>query len=249
MEHHLGLTCAPICGLVQIPCIERNAVAAMRAINALSLANFLTTTRKISFDMVVETMRQTGLDINNKWTGGINTAFTFKDFTLSATLDVRYGGTMFSRTKNIMEFCGNGTVTTYNHRRPFIIPNSVVDNGDGTYSENTTPIYLADSSYQTYFDDYGAGEGRLYYLLDRSFAKLRNVSLTWNVPNKWAKAMHLSGLSASAFCNNVFTWTPAENVYVDPEATNEGTDLSAMFGETYVNPSCRIWGFNLNIKF
>lgn len=191
----------------------------------------------------------TGLDINNKWTGGINTAFTFKDFTLSATLDVRYGGTMFSRTKNIMEFCGNGTVTTYNHRRPFIIPNSVVDNGDGTYSENTTPIYLADSSYQTYFDDYGAGEGRLYYLLDRSFAKLRNVSLTWNVPNKWAKAMHLSGLSASAFCNNVFTWTPAENVYVDPEATNEGTDLSAMFGETYVNPSCRIWGFNLNIKF
>ncbi|MDO5442807.1 MAG: SusC/RagA family TonB-linked outer membrane protein [Bacteroidia bacterium] len=191
----------------------------------------------------------TGLDINNKWTGGINTSLTYKDITLSATLDVRYGGTMFSRTKNIMEFCGNGIVTTYNHRNPFIIPNSVVDNGDGTYSENTTPIYLADSSYQTYFDDYGAGEGRLYYLLDRSFAKLRNVSLTWNVPNKWVKGMHLSGLSASAFCNNVFTWTPAENVYVDPEATNEGTDLSAMFGETYVNPSCRIWGFNLNIKF
>ena len=67
MEHHLGLTCDPICGLVQIPCIERNAVAAMRAINALSLANFLTTTRKISFDMVVETMRQTGLDINNRY--------------------------------------------------------------------------------------------------------------------------------------------------------------------------------------
>ena len=191
----------------------------------------------------------TGLDINNKWTGGINTSLTYKDITLSATLDVRYGGTMFSRTKNIMEFCGNGIVTVYNHRNPFIIPNSVVDNGDGTYSENTTPIYLADSSYQTYFDEYGAGEGRLYYLLDRSFAKLRNVSLTWNVPNKWVKALHLSGLSASAFCNNVFTWTPAENVYVDPEATNEGTDLSAMFGETYVNPSCRIWGFNLNIKF
>jgi L-serine dehydratase len=67
MEHHLGLTCDPINGLVQIPCIERNAVAAMRAINALSLANFLTSTRKISFDMVVETMRQTGLDINNRY--------------------------------------------------------------------------------------------------------------------------------------------------------------------------------------
>ncbi len=63
LEHHLGLTCDPVCGLVQIPCIERNAVAAMRAINALSLANFLSDSRKISFDLVVETMYQTGIDL------------------------------------------------------------------------------------------------------------------------------------------------------------------------------------------
>jgi L-serine dehydratase len=63
MEHHLGLTCDPIDGLVQIPCIERNAVAAMRAINALSLANFLADSRKISFDLVVETMYNTGRDL------------------------------------------------------------------------------------------------------------------------------------------------------------------------------------------
>lgn len=67
MEHHLGLTCDPIGGLVQIPCIERNAVAAMRAINALSLANFLTHTRKISFDMVVKTMYETGRDLFSKY--------------------------------------------------------------------------------------------------------------------------------------------------------------------------------------
>ncbi len=67
LEHHLGLTCDPICGLVQIPCIERNAVAAMRAINALSLANFLSETRKISFDMVVHTMYETGRDLNFRY--------------------------------------------------------------------------------------------------------------------------------------------------------------------------------------
>ena len=67
MEHHLGLTCDPVDGLVQIPCIERNAVAAMRAINAVSLANFLTTSRQISFDAVVETMYQTGKDINVRY--------------------------------------------------------------------------------------------------------------------------------------------------------------------------------------
>ena len=67
MEHYLGLTCDPINGLVQIPCIERNAVAAMRAVNALSLANFLTYTRKISFDMVVDTMYETGKDLFSKY--------------------------------------------------------------------------------------------------------------------------------------------------------------------------------------
>lgn len=65
LEHHLGLTCDPIGGLVQIPCIERNAVAAMRAINAVRISNFLTSTRKISFDMVVETMYETGRDLNH----------------------------------------------------------------------------------------------------------------------------------------------------------------------------------------
>ncbi len=67
MEHYLGLTCDPVCGLVQIPCIERNAVAAMRAINALSLANFLTSTRKVKFDTVVDTMYQTGKDLKHKY--------------------------------------------------------------------------------------------------------------------------------------------------------------------------------------
>ena len=64
-EHHLGLTCDPICGLVQIPCIERNAVAAMRAINAVNLANFLSGSRKISLDMVIETMYETGKDLSH----------------------------------------------------------------------------------------------------------------------------------------------------------------------------------------
>ena len=67
IEHHLGLTCDPICGLVQIPCIERNAVAAMRAINAVSLASFLWDSRMISFDKVVHTMKETGRDLSSSY--------------------------------------------------------------------------------------------------------------------------------------------------------------------------------------
>lgn len=63
LEHHLGLTCDPIGGYVQIPCIERNAVAALRAIDACGLAYFLSDSRKISFDLVVETMFETGKDM------------------------------------------------------------------------------------------------------------------------------------------------------------------------------------------
>ena len=67
MEHHLGLTCDPVNGLVQIPCIERNAVAAMRAISAVNLSRFLYETRKISFDTVIDTMYQTGKDMDEKY--------------------------------------------------------------------------------------------------------------------------------------------------------------------------------------
>ena len=67
MEHNLGLTCDPVNGLVQIPCIERNAVAAMRAISSVNLSRFLFTTRKISFDEVVTTMYRTGKDMNEKY--------------------------------------------------------------------------------------------------------------------------------------------------------------------------------------
>jgi len=64
LEHHLGLTCDPILGYVQIPCIERNAVAALRAVNASRLAYYLSDYRKIPFDMVVETMLETGKDLS-----------------------------------------------------------------------------------------------------------------------------------------------------------------------------------------
>ena len=67
LEHHLGLTCDPICGLVQVPCIERNAVAAMRAMNACNLSYFLCGTRNISFDMVCKAMYETGLNLSHQY--------------------------------------------------------------------------------------------------------------------------------------------------------------------------------------
>ena len=67
MEHHLGLTCDPVGGLVQIPCIERNAIAASTAVTAARLALRGDGAHFVSLDMVVETMRQTGIDMSTKY--------------------------------------------------------------------------------------------------------------------------------------------------------------------------------------
>lgn len=63
LEHHLGMTCDPVCGLVQIPCIERNAYAAARALDANTYSSFSDGTHRVSFDKVVEVMKQTGHDL------------------------------------------------------------------------------------------------------------------------------------------------------------------------------------------
>jgi len=67
MEHHLGMTCDPIGGLVQIPCIERNAFGAVKAITAASLAMHGDGTHHVSLDQVIATMRQTGADMQSKY--------------------------------------------------------------------------------------------------------------------------------------------------------------------------------------
>jgi L-serine dehydratase len=67
MEHNLGLTCDPVGGLVQVPCIERNAMGAVKAINASRLARHGDGQQKVSLDRVIETMRQTGADMKTKY--------------------------------------------------------------------------------------------------------------------------------------------------------------------------------------
>jgi outer membrane receptor protein involved in Fe transport len=75
---------------------------------------------------------------------GLQNKFTYKNLSLGIGLDWKEGGSMYSYTKRLSHFVGNGIETTYNDRNPFIIPNSVIDNGNGTYSENTTPVGFGD---------------------------------------------------------------------------------------------------------
>ena len=80
LEHHLGMTCDPVCGLVQIPCIERNAYAAARALDANIYASFTDGTHRVSFDKLIQVMKETGHDLPSLYketgTGGLAKDYT-----------------------------------------------------------------------------------------------------------------------------------------------------------------------------
>ena len=190
-------------------------------------------------------------DMNSKYQMGVSTMLSYKGVSLSADLDIRRGGLMYSKTKNTMYFTGNAIQTAYNDRNPFVIPNSVnkIEKSDGTveYVENTTPI--TSSNICNYYYDPMGGIGGDLDLIDKSYVKLRSVVLSWDLPKKWLAKTPLQGVRVSAYGNNLFLWTPSSNTFIDPETTSFGNDLKGNYGEFSSNPSSRNFGVNLNVKF
>ncbi|MFV0267668.1 MAG: hypothetical protein ACK5HT_11085, partial [Draconibacterium sp.] len=190
-----------------------------------------------------------GKDINEKYRMGFTNTFTFKGLSLAATLDYRKGGAIFSYTKDYMHWVGSGPETIYNDRNPFIIPNSVVEVTDGdkiTYKENTTPV---DPTALHTFYSQGGFQYTDHAVLDRSFLKLRNVSLAYSLPQKICSKLKVSNIRASVTVDNILLWTPTENQYIDPEITTFGNDIEAKFGEFASTPPYQTYVFGLSISF
>ncbi len=185
-------------------------------------------------------------DINEKYRMGLTNTFTYKGLSLSGTFDFRYGGYIYSYTKDYMHWVGSGPETVYNDRNPFIIPNSVVDNLDGTYSENTTPV--DPTALHTFYSN-GGFDYSDFAVIDRSYLKLRNVSLVYELPKSLVTRLGITRLSASLTASNILLWTPAENQYIDPEITTFGNNIAAKFGEFGTTPPYQTYVFGLNVTF
>ena len=189
--------------------------------------------------------------MNYKYLMGFGTTLSWKGVSLTANLDVRHGGMLYSRTKDITYFTGNAIQTAFNNRNPFIVPNSVqqvLDENDNVigYTENTTP--LDETGIFTYWDAGGSELDRAF-LVDKSYVKLRNVILSWQMPTKWFSKCFITGVNLSVFGNNLFLWTPKSNTFIDPETSTFGNDLDGNYGEFSANPSSRKFGFNVQVKF
>ncbi len=192
-------------------------------------------------------------DAENDYRMGFSNTLTFKNWTVNFTLDYRQGGVMYSGTADLLNFVGNAIATTYNDRRPFIIPNSVVQSGvdaqgKPVYAENTKPI--TESNYDSYW--YPTSNIALTYqqrIIDRSFLKLREVSLSYKLPDSWASKIGSSNLALTVYARNLLLWTPEDNPYIDPEASNLGNDLTSQLGEFRTAPTSKQFGVALKASF
>lgn len=186
----------------------------------------------------------------NKFRIGGGTSLKYKDFSLRASFDYRNGGQMYSRTAELLYFTGNAQPTTFNDRQPFIIPNSVQKMSDGSFVENTIAIAgFSNTMNQYYNQTYNAGKGGAYALIDKTFFKIREISLSYSVPKKVLASTFISKVDISLVGNNLFLWTPNSNLYVDPEMTTFGNDMAADFGDYGATPSTRSIGFNVRLGF
>lgn len=183
---------------------------------------------------------------------GLQNTFTYKDWQLGFSFDYRKGGQFYSGTADLLLFTGGARATTYNDRKPFVIPNSVnqtVDaSGKTIYVENTKVIG------EDLFDAYWyhtSNKAQIYghQIIDRSFLKLRDVTLTYRFPQSIASKLRSTNLSLTAYGRNFLLWTPKSNVYIDPEVSNFGNDLQSEFGEFRTGPSLKQFGLSLRASF
>ena len=171
---------------------------------------------------------------------GVNA--NYKGIGFRILFDMKEGGYFASQTKYSAEFNGTTVNTTIYGRQPYIVPNSVIDNGDGTFSENTIQI-----TEQDYYTNYDAPVST--QLIDASYLKLREVELSYTVPKKYLENTFLTSAKLAIYGKNLWYWLPSENKYADPEVNGPALTGNAQGIETTQTPSSRSLGINLQLSF
>lgn len=192
---------------------------------------------------------------------GITNTFKYKNITLSCTIDGRVGGISYSRTHQMLMNSGAGKDTdtkwryeevvngnkTYIGQGVKVVEGSVTYDPDGNVIEDTRVFAPNDIvvSYETYISKYHDSTSRpsAQNVLDETFFKLRNLSITYDLPQSWCSYMRLKSASVSVTGQNLFLWAK-EYKYADPD---KGGDSSGY--ENLNSPSQRYIGFNIKANF
>jgi TonB-linked SusC/RagA family outer membrane protein len=185
---------------------------------------------------------------NPDWMGSLGTDISYGNLKLHMLFFRKQGGVFYSRLKNIMEFVGSSSTTAYNDRADFIVPGSVVENADGTFSPNTTAVGA-----EQFWSEQSNDE---LNILPATFTKLREASLSYSLPSKLLQKTKIGGVTVGVYGNNLLLWLPKTknmfgqrvNTFLDPEISGFGTGnvQGLEFGTV---PSLRNYGVNLKVQF
>jgi len=180
---------------------------------------------------------------------GINTSLTYKGFTLAAVADGRFGAVIFNGIGPALDFTGVSGYSASSGRQPFIMPNSVIDQGNGKYVTNTSVTSQKPNSGAQAFWANVWNQGGVNYVNSADFWKLRELSLTYNFPAKMlAPLKYVNGATLGFVARNLFTYRAADNIWADPEFANTNGNAT---GNTDINqlPPTKYLGFNITLTF
>ncbi|MET6999621.1 SusC/RagA family TonB-linked outer membrane protein [Chitinophaga defluvii] len=167
---------------------------------------------------------------------------SYKGFSFNILFDTKQGGRFFSRTRDNMLFTGTDPETIVGGREPHVWPNSVYDDGTGKLVENTSIKFDPTS----YFSGPSRATGE--NIVDASYIRLREISLSYRLPQALLRRTPFGNASVGLFGNNLALWTAKDNIYADPEINSSGASNAQGFDFT-AQPSVRNFGFNLKVTF
>ncbi|WP_246535425.1 SusC/RagA family TonB-linked outer membrane protein [Litoribacter ruber] len=176
------------------------------------------------------------------WKGGIRNEFTYRNLRASILFDGQYGGIIYSQTHHKMAEQGKLTHTLRGREDGFIIGEGVVDNGDGTFSPNTTPVELP-----AYYADYYRRANIESNSFDASFIKLRELRFEYNVPTRFLEKWLIERAAIAVYGRDLAMWTNFPMFDPETAALNGGTLLPGI--EMGQLPTPRTFGVNLTLKF
>lgn len=179
-------------------------------------------------------------DASPKWKAGLTNSFSIGNFTMNVTVDGQYGGIIYSQTHHKLSEQGKLNSNNLGRTDGFIIGDGVVQNADGSYSQNTKQVKTAD-----WYGRYYRRANIESNSFDASFGKLREISLQYNLPKRWLKNTGLQSLQFSVFGRDLAT--VSDFPIYDPEtaALNGDTILPGI--EMGQMPSPVTYGFNLSL--
>jgi len=179
---------------------------------------------------------------------GLSSSINYKNFRLATTIDYRTGHVYYAQGSDAMEFTGRSQESVSANRQDFIFPNSVIETSPNVFVANTNlPITNGNQDYWT--NTYN--EIKENYVRDATAVKIREISLSYELPQKFLDRTPLKKLTVGIIGRNLFTWLPKENRFADPEfSNNAGPSGNAIgIGGYFQSPPTNSYGLNVNLEF